>query len=97
MTWRRPRWAPRADRDAPIIAPARDLIAPVAVPLIGSPRWRPCGPAARRGGADAPRGRGPGDLALTLTLVVEIVVLMGDVGRMNTVFKFYLRSGCCSA
>ena len=27
--------------------------------------------------------------ALTLTLVVELVYLIGDIGRMNVVFKLY--------
>ena len=30
--------------------------------------------------------------ALTITLVVELVTLRGDLGRMNTVFKFYLQA-----
>ena len=63
-------------------------VAPLALPLLvtaGLLALRPKLPAARRV-VLALMAAGLG-----LTLVVEIFVLDGDVGRMNTVFKFYLQ------
>ena len=74
-------------------------IAPIALPIIvvaGLLALRPGLPAARRVVLALMAA------AVGLSLVVEIVVLDGDVGRMNTVFKFYLQawlmlSVACSA
>ncbi|HOU42503.1 MAG TPA: DUF2298 domain-containing protein, partial [Promineifilum sp.] len=63
-------------------------IAPVVLPLLaasGLLTLRPGLPAARRVVLALMAA------ALGLTLIVEIVVLDGDIGRMNTVFKFYLQ------
>ena len=63
-------------------------VAPIALPLIvvaGLLALRPGLPAARRVVLALMSA------AIGLTLVVEIFVLDGDVGRMNTVFKFYLQ------
>jgi YYY domain-containing protein len=64
-------------------------IAPIALPIIvvaGLLALRPELPAARRVVLALMAA------AIGLSLVVEIVVLDGDVGRMNTVFKFYLQA-----
>jgi YYY domain-containing protein len=64
-------------------------VAPIALPLLvaaGLLALRPGLQAARRGVLALMSA------ALGLTLLVEIVVLDGDVGRMNTVFKFYLQA-----
>ena len=63
-------------------------VAPIALPLLvgtGLLALRPGLPAARRVVLALMSA------AIGLTLLVEIIVLDGDVGRMNTVFKFYLQ------
>ncbi len=64
-------------------------VAPIALPIIviaGLLALRPELPAARRVVLALMAA------AIGLSLMVEIVVLDGDVGRMNTVFKFYLQA-----
>ncbi|HLB49408.1 MAG TPA: DUF2298 domain-containing protein [Anaerolineales bacterium] len=63
-------------------------VALVAVPLIA---WT--GLLMIRPDAEPERRAALGliGLGLTLTMMVEVVVAKGDIGRMNTVFKFYLQ------
>jgi YYY domain-containing protein len=63
-------------------------VAVIALPLIlwtGLLMIRPNGEPERRAAL------GLIGLGLLLTLVVEAIVAKGDIGRMNTVFKFYLQ------
>ncbi|MCL4805834.1 MAG: glycosyltransferase family 39 protein [Anaerolineae bacterium] len=63
-------------------------VGPIALPLLvvaGLLALRPGLPEARRIVLALMSA------AIGLTLIVEIVVLDGDIGRMNTVFKFYLQ------